>query len=79
MESHDIREKNAVFRQRIQHLDSKLRRTLAALAKRNDQVRFWSRLDEDLQGSLPKPRNLRIREPPLSKNATKQSKRPAIR
>jgi hypothetical protein len=51
MESHDVREENAVLRFRIEHVESKLRAVIVvrALQQRNEQIRQWSRMYDALQ------------------------------
>jgi predicted nucleic acid-binding Zn-ribbon protein len=51
MESHDVREENAVLRPRIEHVESKLRAVgvVRALEQRNEQICQWSRMYDTLQ------------------------------
>ncbi|OHT16148.1 hypothetical protein TRFO_13482 [Tritrichomonas foetus] len=52
MEEHDIREENAVLRQRIVNAEQKMKQLVEALEKRNDQIKEWSRMFSDLQKQL---------------------------
>jgi chromosome segregation ATPase len=51
MESHDVREENAILRLRIEHVESKLRAVVVvrALEQWNEQIRQWSRMYDTLQ------------------------------
>jgi chromosome segregation ATPase len=49
MESHDVREENAVLRLRVEHVESKLRAVVRALEQRNEQIHQWSRMYDALQ------------------------------
>ena len=49
MENHEIREENAVLRQRVEQVESKMRELVRALEDRNQQVKEWARMYEDLQ------------------------------
>lgn len=52
MENHEIREENAVLRQRVEQVEEKMRELVQALEKRNDQVKEWARMYEDLQAQF---------------------------
>ena len=49
MDSHAIREENAVLRTRLSQAEDKLRQLADALEQRNNQLHEWARLYEDLE------------------------------
>ncbi|KAK8885552.1 hypothetical protein M9Y10_041002 [Tritrichomonas musculus] len=49
MDEHDIREENAVLRQRLTTTEQKMEMMVQALEKRNDQIKEWAKMYSDLQ------------------------------
>ena len=49
MEDHEIREENAVLRQRVKTVEQKMDQLVQALEKRNDQIKEWAKIYSDLQ------------------------------
>ena len=49
MDEHEIREENAVLRQRVTTVEQKMEQLVQALEKRNDQIKEWAKMYSDLQ------------------------------